>query len=122
MTTLFMYYLGGGAKGANIELHDVQFVAAETPEEGFPALKAGWFGDKNQIHVDSYTPINWADGYDITLSRQPFHGREKLWFVNVGGYLPENPAEIHQFGLFVAENADEAKQRAKAILLPRMFK
>ncbi|MGM3163126.1 DUF1543 domain-containing protein [Dickeya undicola] len=117
MPTLFMYYVGGRAQGANIELHDVQFAAVERPEDGFPLLKANWFGDKSQVHVDSYTPCQWADGYDITLSSQPFHGREKLWFVNMGGYLPYNPAEVHQFGLFVATNAEQAKQRAKAVLL-----
>lgn len=121
MTTLFMYYVGGRAQGANIELHDIQFAAVEHPQDGFPLLKANWFGDKNQIHVDSYTPCHWADGYDITLSRQPFQGREKLWFINMGGYLPHNPAEVHQFGLFVATNAELAKQRAKAVLLTDVF-
>ncbi|MFP1909783.1 DUF1543 domain-containing protein [Lonsdalea quercina] len=122
MPTLFLFYVGGSAPGANIELHDVQFAAVNEPEEAFPLLKAAWFGDKKQIHVDSYTPITWADGYDITLSETSSTSTQRLWFVNIGGYLPGEPAELHQFGLFVAPTADEAKQQAKKVLLHDTFK
>jgi len=37
--------------------------------------------------------------------------------VNVGGYRNDELAELHQFGLFVARNADEAKEKAKQVLL-----
>ena len=42
----------------------------------------------------------------------------KLYFVNVGGYCSEALPEAHEFGLFVAETAAEAKQKALARLLP----
>jgi len=29
---LFVFYLGGNAGKSNIEVHDIQFVAAQTPE------------------------------------------------------------------------------------------
>lgn len=121
MTTLFMYYIGGRVQGANIELHDIQFAAHTHPQAAFPQLKANWFGDKNRVHVDSYTPCRWADGYDITLHPEPFSGPEKLWFINMGGYLPGNPAEVHQFGLFVAPDVEAAKQRARQALLTHVL-
>jgi len=116
-----MFYVGGTAPGANIELHDVQFVAAEQPEEAYPLLREKWFGDKSKVHIDGYARIEWADGYDVMLCAAPFHGPEKLFFVNVGGYRSDELAELHQFGLFVAHSADEAKEKAKQVLLTGSF-
>ncbi len=39
MPGLLMFYVGGTAPGANIELHDVQFAAADRPEEAYPLLR-----------------------------------------------------------------------------------
>ena len=41
---LGMFYLGGGATGANLELHDLQFVAVETVEQAYPRLRQAWVG------------------------------------------------------------------------------
>lgn len=121
---LFMFYLGGHAGRANIEVHDVQFVACHSVQgcvaEAAPALKAAWFGDPGKLHIDGFQHINWADGHDITLRPQPPAGGPRLYFVNVGGYLPQQLAEQHAFGLFAAPDADAAKQKAKAVLLPGM--
>ncbi|MER2855349.1 DUF1543 domain-containing protein, partial [Escherichia coli] len=40
-----------------------------------------------------------------------------LYFVNVGGYTPNSLAELHEFDLFVAKTADDAKQKAIKKLL-----
>ncbi len=114
---LYMFYLGGGSKKSNIELHDIQFVAANTPEEAWPVLKRAWFGDKNRVHIDGYCRITWADGYAITLSTQPAKTAEKLFFVNVGAYRSDSLAELHEFDLFVAATAHQAKKKALEKLL-----
>lgn len=97
MPGLLMFYVGGTAPGANIELHDVQFAAVDRPEEAYPLLREKWFGDKRKVHVDGYARIDWADGYDVSLESAPFAGEEKLFFVNVGGYRSDELAELHQF-------------------------
>jgi hypothetical protein len=84
-------------------------------------LREKWFGDKSKVHIDGYARIEWADGYDVMLCAAPFHGPEKLFFVNVGGYRSDELAELHQFGLFVAHSADEAKEKAKQVLLTGSF-
>lgn len=66
MPGLLMFYVGGTAPGANIELHDVQFAAADRPDEAYPLLREKWFGDKRKVHVDGYARIDWADGYDVS--------------------------------------------------------
>lgn len=114
---LFMFYVGGNAGKSNIEVHDVQFVIANEPKDAWPALREAWFGDSDKIHVDGYSRITWADGYSVTLSSQPAETALRLYFVNAGGYRPDTLAELHAFDLFVAENAQQAKQKALASLL-----
>jgi len=122
MPEIFMFYLGGSASGANIEVHDVQFAVGDKPEDAFPILVARWFGIKASLHVDAYTVLRWADGWDVTLSREPSAAEERLYFVNLGGYRPDDFAELHKFGLFVATSAGEAKAKAKASLLTDVSK
>ncbi|MDA5521065.1 DUF1543 domain-containing protein [Yersinia kristensenii] len=114
---LYMFYLGGNAKKSNIEVHDIQFVAAQKPEDAWPALREAWFGDPDKVHIDGYARITWVDGYAITLSDTPPIGSNKLFFVNVGAYHPSALAELHAFDLFVASNAQQAKAKGLATLL-----
>ncbi|VUS67415.1 DUF1543 domain-containing protein [Klebsiella spallanzanii] len=114
---LFMFYIGGNAGKSNIEVHDIQFVVAETPEAAWPALRQAWFGDADKIHVDGYSRITWADGYDVTLTKAPSSSDMKLFFVNAGGYRPDTLAELHEFDLFVANEAKAAKHKALQKLL-----
>lgn len=114
---LYMFYIGGNAGKSNIEVHDIQFVAAESPKDAWPALREAWFGDSDKIHIDGYSRITWADGYSVTLSDSPSSCAEKLFFVNVGRYRPDTLAELHEYDLFVAENAQQAKDKALSSLL-----
>ncbi|WP_274584360.1 DUF1543 domain-containing protein [Neisseria leonii] len=119
MKQLYLFYLGGHAGRANIEVHDVQFAACRDWREALPALKAAWFGDAGKIHIDGWQVVNWADGHDVRLDRTaPEHNGQKLYFVNVGGYRKDCLAEQHAFGLFVAPSPETAKQKALAVLLP----
>lgn len=118
MKQLYMFYLGGNAGRSNIEVHDVQFAVCSDYREAIPALKAAWFGDADKIHIDGWQTVTWADGYDISLSDQASEHKQRLYFVNVGGYAAGTLAEAHAFGLFVAEQPAEAKQKALQTLLP----
>ncbi|PND33846.1 DUF1543 domain-containing protein [Achromobacter pulmonis] len=112
-----MFYVGGNAGKSNIEVHDVQFAAVQRPEDAWPLLREVWFGDRHKLHVDGYSVITWADGHDIRLLPTPFQGNKQLYFVNAGGYRPDTLVEQHEFGLFVAEDAAQAKRRALDVLL-----
>ena len=118
---LYVFYVGGNAGQSNIEVQDVQFVAAEKPEDAWPALRAAWFGDKDKIHIDGYGKLRWADGYRISLSDKPVEQTPKLFFVNVGGYSTKTLAELHEFDFFVAENPGQAKEKAVASLLVESY-
>ncbi|MEJ8324986.1 DUF1543 domain-containing protein [Kosakonia sacchari] len=115
---LYLFYLGGNAGKSNIEVHDVQFVAAREPQDAWPALREAWYGDKDKVHIDGYARINWADGYRITLSSEkPSSTAQHLFFVNAGAYHPDTLAELHAFDLFVAKDAAQAKSKALSSLL-----
>lgn len=68
---LYMFYVGGNAGKSNIEVHDIQFVAASAPEDAWPALREAWFGDSDKIHIDGYSRVTWADRFSISLSPEP---------------------------------------------------
>lgn len=115
---LFVFAIGGNAGKSNIEVHDIQFVIAEKPEDAWPTLRENWFGDEDKIHIDGYGRLRWADGYNISVSKTPPQpGSPTLFFVNVGAYSKTELMELHAFDFYVAENATAAKQRALASLL-----
>lgn len=114
---LYQFYVGGTAGRANIELHDVQFAAVRRVQDAYPALREAWFGDPGSLHLDGYSVIDWADGFDVHLAPGPDPSGLTLFFVNMGGYREDSLAELHAFGLFVAADAAGAKAKARRSLL-----
>ena len=123
---LFLVVLGGRAKLANVELHDVRWVVGSKIEDTYDVLRSNWFGNLDGLHIDSYKKIKYVDGYKITLenieneklkNKKNFNGnntKKNLWFVNIGGYDPSSMQEKHEFGLVAASTSIEAKNKAKS--------
>ena len=123
---LYLVVLGGRAKKANIELHDVRWVVGSKIEDTYDTLRKDWFGSPKGLHIDSYKKIKYIDGYKINLLHLEKDKIEKnklvkknkfkkyLWFVNLGGYSPNSMQEKHEFGLVTASNKLEAKNIAKS--------
>jgi hypothetical protein len=116
--TLFLVVLGGSIGGAHIELHDVRFVLGASIDDTLPALRRQWFGARKGLHLDSWMAVRFVDGYRVELRPEPFAGPERLWFVNMGGYDPQQLAELHAFGLVVATSPQAAKAAARRRFLP----
>lgn len=119
MPKLFLVYLGGRAPKANIELHDVQFVAGDSIEDTFEELRHRWFGTVQGLHLDAYLEVKFVDGFRVELWREPSAQPERLYFVNCGGYDSASVAELHQFGLVAATSAADAKRKGRESLLTR---
>ena len=114
---LFAVLLGGSARGAMVELHDMTFVAAPTIEAAYPQLKEKWFGTRSSCHVDSWMELNQIDGYDVTLvpeaqATPPLPGSPQLFFVNVGSYPKGRLEESHTYLFLVGNDAKAVKNRA----------
>jgi len=122
MSQLFIVYLGGGASKANIELHDIQFVAGDTIEDTYEQLRNNWFGIVKGLHLDSYKAVKGADGYKISLETKPHNSNKNLYFVNLGGYDENKLNELHEFALFVASDKNEAKKKAIDSLLTKSIR
>lgn len=120
---LFAVYLGGRAPGCNTELHDVVFVVGSSIEETYPRLLRLWFGSPEGLHIDSWIALETVAGYRVTLTRDQIPdaaATKKLFFVNLGAYLPGQFTELHANAFIVAEDEREVKQRAKGELLTGM--
>ena len=122
---LYLVVLGGRAKKANIELHDVRWVVGSKIEDTYDTLKNQWFGSPKGLHIDSYKKIKYIDGFKINIinfendkiyKKQLVKNKAKknLWFVNIGGYSPTSMQEKHEFGLVIASTKLEAKNIAKS--------
>jgi len=123
---LFLVVLGGRAKKANVELHDVRWVIGSKIEDTYDSLRRDWFGMREGLHIDSFKKITYVDGYKINLKyiknkklknskiTNEKITKKNLWFVNIGGYDPSSMQEKHEFGLVVASSSLEANNKAKA--------
>ena len=124
MPTVFMVKLGGRPKGRLIEQHDMFFGVADTRMELIPAINEHWPEVKNKWHVDSYRQVTKVSGYRIDwvaktdANAAPINNADdatdlKLYFINLGGYLPGDFEEYHHKLLIVAPTQAEAVKQAK---------
>ncbi|WP_245321720.1 DUF1543 domain-containing protein [Bradyrhizobium sp. LTSPM299] len=113
---LFMFYIGGDCQNSNVELHDVRFSVGQSIEDCYDDLRAQWWGDPKSLHLDCWGEINQADGYDVSLTREPAAAAGRLFFVNLGGYDPKQFSELHRNVLLVASDAPAAKARALTLI------
>ena len=109
---LFAIYIGGAMKGANIEVHDIRFIAAPSILDTYDDLRRQWWGKSGSLHIDCWAEIDHVDGYDIALRPEPYDGVERLFFVNLGGYDKAEFAEKHRNIFVVATSVADAKSRA----------
>jgi hypothetical protein len=114
---LFAVYLGGRAVKCNTELHDVVFAVGESIEAVYEQLMDKWFGNPLRLHIDSWMELRIVDGYRIVLGPGPVTQDKKLFFINLGAYLPGQFTELHANAFVVADNEQQVKQRAKRELL-----
>lgn len=109
---LFAIYIGGEHPGAHIEVHDVRFAVADSIRATYDQLKREWWGTPGTLHIDCWAMIDHADGYEISLRAERYEGKERLFFVNLGGYDGRDFAEEHRNMFVVATSIAAAKARA----------
>ena len=113
---LFMVVVGGKPEGRFTEQHDVFFGIADELKELVPSMYEFWPALEGRIHIDSWRKVGKVDGYKIQIiekSEQNPNNSKKLYFVNLGGYKPNDMEEYHYKQLVVAANLAEATKIAK---------
>lgn len=114
---LYVVCLGGRAPGSNVELHDVVFAVGSDLESTHEQLLDQWFGQADGLHVDAWAQVEQVPGYRVRLSATPGDDDARLYFVNIGGYVPGELWERHAYALYAARSRAEVKAQAKKELL-----
>lgn len=114
---LYAICLGGRAPRARVELHDVAFAVGRDLEDCHEQLLDAWFGQPDGLHIDAWARLDAVDGHRVELHRRPADEGPRLYFVNIGGYVPGEFIERHAYAFFAGRDRSEIKRRAKAELL-----
>ena len=112
MPKLFMILLGCTPPGRNIEQHDIFFGIGDSIKDLIPSIIAFWPEAKGKIHIDAWREVTAVNGHAVkVVASHELSSTSKLFFINLGGYKPEEFEEFH-YKMIVAANdkADAIKQ------------
>lgn len=108
-----MAVLGATPKGRLTEQHDVFFGIADSLKALVAQMIAFWPEAEGKIHIDSWREVTCVDGYSIEVVPKEKTSAKHLFFLNLGGYKPNDLEEYHYKILAVAENMAEAVKQSK---------
>lgn len=113
---LYMMLIGCKPKGRHTEQHDIYFGIGKNLKEASKGIDAAWPEAAGDIHIDAWRKVITLDDHEINIipkeAKKPKSGLE-VYFMNLGGYKPQEMEERHFKVLVVAENMQAAKKMAK---------
>lgn len=113
---LYMLLLGSKAPGRHVEQHDFFFGIASSLKALVPDIKTFWRGTAGNLHIDGWREVNMVDGYSIKVKLKEeatAPSQNKLFFINLGGYMAGRLEEQHYVILSVKADRTRAIQDAK---------
>lgn len=115
---LFMLLLGCKPQYRNTEQHDVFFGIGNELKDLLPDIFKFWPEAKQKIHIDAWREVTQVDNYRITVIQKEQEGKSvpgaaRLFFINLGGYKPNEFEEFHYKMLAAGEDKGVAIQKAK---------
>lgn len=114
-----MLLLGCTPKGRNIEQHDIFFGIAETLKSLVPSIIETWPEAKGKIHIDAWREVNYVDQCSVQVFDKQFlpekseEKKNKLFFINLGGYKENEFEEYHYKMIVACEDKSVAVRRSK---------
>ena len=116
---LFLVLCGCTPPGRHVEQHDIFLGIADTIENLFPHIKNFW--PEGRVHIDAWREVNKVEDYHITIAaKNDTEGAgavtDKLFLLNLGGYLENKFEEQHYLVLTVKPNKGAATKEAKTTL------
>jgi Domain of Unknown Function (DUF1543) len=113
---LFLLILGCKPNGRHTEQHDVFFGVGNSLKDLLPQIENFW-PDGGEIHIDSWRAVTSVNGYSINIvpkqNSATANSKNKLFFINLGGYKPNDLEEYHYKLMTVATKKTEAIAQAK---------
>lgn len=115
---LFMLLLGCTPAGRHIEQHDIFFTISPELPGVIPAIIDFWREAEGDIHVDAWREVTNVDGYRIEIASNDDtvkveEKRERLYFINLGGYKQNEFEEFHYKMIAVAPEKGDAIRQSK---------
>jgi len=113
---LYMILLGCKPAARNTEQHDVFFGIGETLSDVKKDILNFWKEANGKIHIDAWREVKQVDGFKISVEERDdpvATTRERLFFINLGGYKPNEFEEYHYKMLTVSTDKGTAIQKAK---------
>ena len=115
---LYMIMLGCRPDGRFTEQHDIFFGIGESLTSLVNDMKKFWPEAKGKIHIDAWREVTTVDGFEInviekSLIKQEAEKQNQLFFLNLGGYKPNEFEEYHYKILTVAPTLSVATKTAK---------
>lgn len=110
-----MLLIGCTPKGRNTEQHDVFFTIGHSIRDVIPQAKAFWPEADSKIHFDAWREVTNVDGFSIEVVDDPgIASQTQLFFINLGGYKPNEFEEFHYKMIVAAPEKGAAIARSKA--------
>jgi len=98
------------------EQHDIYFGIGAGLEDLIPQIRQFWPEAGVKLHIDAWRPVTIVDSFALEVLPRKAGGElreRRLFFVNLGGYKPDEFDEFHYKLLIVAPEKGEAIRRAK---------
>lgn len=112
-----MILIGCKPKNRRTEQHDIFFGIGDELKDFVDPIKDFWPEADGKIHIDAFRVVNKIGEYEITVVDKmdpgDAAGELKLYFVNLGGYKPDEFDEFHYKELIVAPSLAKATEEAK---------
>jgi hypothetical protein len=112
-----MLLLGCRPKGRLTEQHDIFFGIASKPADLIPDMLQFWPEVKGVLHVDAWREVTQVNGYTVEVVERKIptdvEDKIKLFFINLGGYKPNELDEFHYKMLVACTNKATAIAAAK---------
>jgi hypothetical protein len=112
---LYQILIGATPTGRNTEQHDTFFGIANNLTDILPQLKTFWPEAADKMHIDGFRKCTAVQNYKIEIVAKTTTNNNnlQLFFINLGGYKPNEFCEFHYPMLVVATNKSDAIAQAK---------
>jgi hypothetical protein len=114
---LFMLLLGCTPPGRFTEQHDIFFGIANDLKNLVPDIRDYWPESGAKIHIDAWREVTQVDSFHIDVVPRNAAidpSPQRLFFINLGGYKPDEFDEFHYKMIVAAPDKGEAIRKAKA--------
>jgi Domain of Unknown Function (DUF1543) len=94
---LYKVLIGCKPKGRHTEQHDVYIGISDCMANMIPQLKKFWPEAASSMHIDGFKKITTVDNYSIKIVEKSSAeiSTHQLFFINLGGYKPNELEEYH---------------------------